>query len=111
MADAQAIPLQQWLQQLHTDGEGLSGKDAAERLQKLGPNALPEQRRSRLRVLLSTLMGCYGWLMAPVGWGWTAVSWAYALVWFLVFDAVKLLLYRLLDPRRTVIHPIRHSLP
>ncbi len=62
-------------------------------------------------VLLSTLMGCYGWLMAPVGWGWTAVSWAYALVWFLVFDAVKLLLYRLLDPRRTVIHAIRHSLP
>ena len=62
-------------------------------------------------LLLSTLMGCYGWLMAPVGWGWTAASWAYALVWFVVFDAVKLLLYRLLDPRRTVIHSIRHSLP
>lgn len=62
-------------------------------------------------VLLSTLMGCYGWLMAPVGWGWTAVSWLYALVWFLLFDAVKLLLYRLLDPRRTVIHSIRHVLP
>jgi len=55
-------------------------------------------------VLLSTLMGCYGWLMAPVGWAWTAASWGYALVWFFIFDAVKLLLYRLLDPERTVMH-------
>ena len=55
-------------------------------------------------VLLSTLMGCYGWLMAPVGWAWTAASWGYALVWFFIFDAVKLLLYRLLDPDRTVMH-------
>jgi H+-transporting ATPase len=61
-------------------------------------------------VLLSTLMGCYGWLMAPVGWGWTAFSWLYALVWFVVFDAVKLLLYRLLDPQRSVIHTVRLKL-
>jgi H+-transporting ATPase len=59
-------------------------------------------------VLLSTLMGCYGWLMAPVGWAWTAASWGYALVWFLIFDAVKVLLYRLLDPERTVMHGPRY---
>ncbi len=59
-------------------------------------------------VLLSTLMGCYGWLMAPVGWAWTAASWGYALVWFFIFDAVKLLLYRLLDPERTVVHGPRY---
>ena len=59
-------------------------------------------------VLLSTLMGCYGWLMAPVGWAWTAASWGYALVWFFIFDAVKLLLYRLLDPDRTVMHGPRY---
>ena len=59
-------------------------------------------------VLLSTLMGCYGWLMAPVGWAWTAASWGYALAWFFIFDAVKLLLYRLLDPDRTVMHGSRY---
>ena len=59
-------------------------------------------------VLVSTLMGCYGWWMAPVGWAWTAASWGYAFAWFLVFDAVKLLLYRLLDPQRTVIHGARY---
>jgi H+-transporting ATPase len=59
-------------------------------------------------VLLSTLMGCYGWLMAPVGWAWTAASWGYALVWFFIFDAVKLLLYRLLDSDRTVMHGSRY---
>ena len=59
-------------------------------------------------VLLSTLMGCYGWLMAPVGWAWTAASWGYALVWFFIFDAVKLLLYRLLDPDHTVMHGSRY---
>ena len=53
-------------------------------------------------------MGCYGWWMAPVGWAWTAASWGYAFAWFLVFDAVKLLLYRLLDPQRTVIHGARY---
>ena len=54
-------------------------------------------------VALSTLMGTYGWLMSPVGWGWAALSWGYAFVWFLIFDAVKLALYRLMDPERAVL--------
>ncbi|KEF40802.1 MAG: metal ABC transporter ATPase [Cyanobium sp. CACIAM 14] len=54
-------------------------------------------------VALSTLMGTYGWLMSPVGWSWTAASWGYAFLWFLIFDAVKLLLYRLMDPDRSVL--------
>ena len=54
-------------------------------------------------VTLSTLMGALGWLMSPVGWSWAAASWGYAFVWFLVFDAVKLALYRLLDPSRSVL--------
>ncbi len=54
-------------------------------------------------VALSTLMGACGWLMSPVGWAWAAASWGYAFVWFLIFDAVKLALYRLMDPERSVL--------
>jgi len=54
-------------------------------------------------VALSTLMGANGWLMNPVGWSWAAASWGYAFAWFLIFDAVKLALYRLLDPERSVL--------
>ncbi len=54
-------------------------------------------------VTLSTLMGACGWLMSPVGWSWAAASWGYAFVWFLIFDAVKLALYRLMDPKHSVL--------
>jgi H+-transporting ATPase len=59
-------------------------------------------------VLVSTLLACYGGLMAPIGWAWTAASWGYAFVWFLVFDAVKLAMYRLLDPNQFVMHGARY---
>jgi H+-transporting ATPase len=36
--------------------------------------------------------------MTPLGWGWALFVWAYALVWFLVSDRVKLLAYRVFDP-------------
>jgi len=36
--------------------------------------------------------------MTPLNWGWVLFVWAYALVWFLVTDRVKLLAYRILDP-------------
>ncbi len=46
--------------------------------------------------LLATVIAVYGFeLMTPLGWGWAAVVWGYALVWFLVEDAAKLLFYRL----------------
>jgi H+-transporting ATPase len=47
----------------------------------------------------ATLIAVYGvGLVAPLGWVWALVVWAYALVWFLVTDPVKLLAYRILDP-------------
>jgi H+-transporting ATPase len=51
---------------------------------------------------LATLMAVYGPLhvMTPVGWGWAGAIWAYALVWALFNDRVKLLAYRILDPPR-----------
>jgi H+-transporting ATPase len=36
--------------------------------------------------------------MPPLGWKWAGFVWAYALVWALVSDRVKLLAYRVLDP-------------
>jgi H+-transporting ATPase len=34
--------------------------------------------------------------VAPIGWTYALGIWAYALIWFLVNDAVKLLTHRLL---------------
>ncbi len=50
---------------------------------------------------IATLIAVYGLFMAPLGWKWAAVVWAYALVWFLISDRVKLLAYRILDPVKT----------
>jgi H+-transporting ATPase len=44
--------------------------------------------------LVATLIVVYGLFMAPLGWGLALVVWAYALVWFLITDALKVLFYR-----------------
>ena len=49
---------------------------------------------------IATLIAVYGLFMAPLGWKWAAFVWAYALIWFLVNDRVKLLAYRVLDPAK-----------
>jgi H+-transporting ATPase len=38
--------------------------------------------------------------MHPLGWGWAGFVWGYAIAWALVNDRVKLLAYRILDPRK-----------
>ena len=48
--------------------------------------------------------------MTPLGWGWAGFVWAYALVWFLVNDRVKLLAYRILDPVKAESKPQAKSL-
>ncbi|MCF7973933.1 MAG: plasma-membrane proton-efflux P-type ATPase [Phycisphaerae bacterium] len=47
--------------------------------------------------IIATLVAVYGILMEPIGWQWAGLIWAYALVWFLVNDTIKLAAYRLLD--------------
>ena len=47
--------------------------------------------------LVATLIAVYGVFMTPLGWGWAAFVWAYAFVWFLANDRVKLVAYRILD--------------
>ncbi len=46
---------------------------------------------------IATLIAVYGLLMTPLGWGWVGVVWAYALIWFLVEDRVKLVAHRWLE--------------
>jgi H+-transporting ATPase len=50
---------------------------------------------------LATLIAVYGLFMTPLGWKWAGFVWAYALVWFLVNDRIKLLAYRIFDPIKT----------
>jgi H+-transporting ATPase len=55
--------------------------------------------------LLATAAAIWGVFMTPIGWRWAALIWAYALVWFLINDRIKLAAYRLLDPSHLVTFP------
>ncbi|MFZ0304116.1 MAG: plasma-membrane proton-efflux P-type ATPase [Terracidiphilus sp.] len=49
---------------------------------------------------IATLIAVYGLFMAPIGWKWAGFVWAYALIWALINDRVKLLAYRIFDPAK-----------
>ena len=51
---------------------------------------------------IATLISVNGVLMTPLGWRWAGLVWAYAVLWFLFNDRVKLATYYWLDhhPRR-----------
>jgi H+-transporting ATPase len=49
---------------------------------------------------VATLIAVYGVFMAPLGWKWAGFVWAYALVWALLNDRIKLLAYRIFDPAK-----------
>ncbi len=49
----------------------------------------------------ATLIAVYGVAMSPLGWRWAALVWAYALLWFLFNDRIKLAAYYWLDQRRS----------
>jgi len=46
--------------------------------------------------ILGTLIAVYGFLITPIGWEYALWIWVYALVWFVINDAVKMLTYRML---------------
>lgn len=52
--------------------------------------------------LISRVIAVYGLFMTLLGWGWALFVWGYALVWFLVNDRVKLLAYRVIDPKKAL---------
>ena len=55
--------------------------------------------------IVATLIAVFGILMEPLPWKWALFVWGYALAWFLVNDRVKLLAYRILDPRKAPLSP------
>jgi H+-transporting ATPase len=48
--------------------------------------------------IVATLIAVYGFLMPPLGWKFAGVVWAYAIVWALISDRIKLLAYKIFDP-------------
>jgi H+-transporting ATPase len=55
---------------------------------------------------LATLIAVYGFhIMTPIGWGWAAFVWAYAVIWALCTDPLKLLAYRIFDPVAKTVPP------
>lgn len=55
--------------------------------------------------VIGTLIAVYGIFMTPIGWGWAGLMWAYAIVWFLLNDLIKMGTLRILR-RRGVIHAL-----
>ena len=55
--------------------------------------------------IIATLIAVYGLFMPAIGWGWALAVWGYALVWFFVNDRIKLAMYRIIDPRQSVLLP------
>jgi H+-transporting ATPase len=47
--------------------------------------------------ITATLITVYGLFMTPIGWKWAGLVWAYALVWFVINDRIKLAAVRILD--------------
>ena len=46
--------------------------------------------------ILGTLIAVYGFFITPIGWEYALWIWLYALGWFVINDAVKILAYRML---------------
>jgi H+-transporting ATPase len=54
---------------------------------------------------MATLIAVYGLFMPAIGWRWAVAVWGLSLTCFLINDRIKLLAYRLLDPRKAKIPP------
>ncbi len=49
--------------------------------------------------IAGTLIAVYGFMITPIGWEYALWIWLYALVWFVINDAVKMWVYRILRRR------------
>ena len=58
---------------------------------------------------VATLIAVYGLFMTPLGWKWAGFVWAYALIWFLINDGLKLVAYKVLDATQGAVKPKIHS--
>ncbi len=58
---------------------------------------------------VATLISVYGVFMKPLGWKWAGIVWAYCLLWFLVEDMAKLMVYRVVGDDRFLLFSHRKS--
>jgi len=49
--------------------------------------------------VIGTFAAVYGWSVTPIGWKYALAVWGYALVWFLINNAVKVYVYRMMRHR------------
>lgn len=49
-----------------------------------------------LTKIAATLFAVYGWLIEPIGWKYALLIWGYCLVWFVVNDFIKVMVYKML---------------
>jgi len=47
--------------------------------------------------ILATIIAVYGIFITPIGWEYAIYIWAYALFWFVINDAVKIEVYKILN--------------
>ena len=47
--------------------------------------------------ILATLVAVYGFFVAPIGWRLALITWGYCIVWFFIFDFLKVWFYDVLD--------------
>ena len=52
--------------------------------------------------VLATLITVYGWYIAPIGWKLAGFLWIYVTIEFIVTDALKVWVYRLIDHKGIV---------
>ena len=52
--------------------------------------------------IIGTLIAVYGVVITPIGWKYALLMWAYALIWFVIENVAKKLIYRFLHARGTV---------
>ena len=57
--------------------------------------------------IVATLIAVYGLFMSPLGWGLAAFVWGYAVVWALFADRIKLLAYRIFDPKTSMVSELK----
>ena len=46
---------------------------------------------------IATLIAVYGLFMTPLGWKLAGIVWAYCIAWFLVEDAAKVMIYKMVE--------------
>ncbi|WP_460188682.1 plasma-membrane proton-efflux P-type ATPase [Thiomicrorhabdus hydrogeniphila] len=53
--------------------------------------------------IIATIMAVYGVLITPIGWEYALYIWLYAVVWFLVNDAIKMAVYKMLNTNQVAV--------